>query len=605
MDYMIGNTEGAKYIYWGKSNGFRIYFTPNNIRATTSSNATLAEGATIENGADTWHHIKVKCDFPNNMYTLYLDNSEEPYIEWPADEGASLQQIVVRIEDDRPSPDAEPGYFAFDNVRLYDPEIIPTPEMEEIAMYQKVYIPTNIPDEEAIKEIKTRTFTDAVDTYYEYPTYILNKYGLMKGETETTFGVDKNITAGEFIDIVKKAYGVSEIKTPVYAQIAADPSKTITELQAAAVILSILGYDDEAEAAGGYPAGYRHVGNEICVSRGLNIYDSDIATRGIVAALIYNSMGTEIRSTGKSLFDMIRPQIAPALTDKDLVYVLQDNYYYRVEAYRVFMRKGITPEQITNDLVKILETGTTEQKKRAARALSDNQEPNSFFALSSKMATSNLLKVMKDENANVGVRIYALRAIWMMNIEELIPIDCWYLALYPETLEYSYTLLNKASDRLEMVNTDEDVQALIKALSCSDRDVVIRVIDTLNRKAINPDLADKARAAIPALKALVSSNDDVIAHQAAVALRSFGEEITVPEITRAHKYLETNEPVKLIKEDGKYTIDNGRSRSKLGSYARHNAKHPHTERHQLETARQRLEQQSKRTQRYNRNRGCC
>ena len=120
----------------------------------------------------------------------------------------------------------------------------------------------------------------------------------------------------------------------------------------------------------------------------------------------------------------------------------------------------------------------------------------------------------------------------MMNLEEVIPINYWYLALYTDTMEYSYTLLNKASDKLEMTNTDEDVQALINALSCLDRDVVIRVIDTINRKAEKPELADKARAAIPSLKKLVSSDDDVIAHQAAVALNTFGVATELPEITQ-------------------------------------------------------------------------
>ena len=558
MDYKISSVGGAKYIYWENSNGFRIYFRNTLLQANGKN------GAVIKNATDTWHHILVECDFPNKKYRLYLDYGDKPYLEWDTGDDPYLDKFIVRID----SGD-ENGYIAFDNVRLYDPEEFSTPVSREIEKYNQTYLMNNISDDQAIKDILTKTFTDAVNTAYEYPTYILNKYGLMNGETSTTFGIDDTITAGEFVEIVKKAYDVTEINTPVYEQIMANPSRTITELQAAAIILSVLGYDSEAEAAGGYPTGYRHVGNETCISRGLNIYDSDTATRGTVALLIYNSMGTAMKSTGKSLFDKIRPSIKAALSSNELIYVLQDNYYYRVEAYRVLMRYGITPEQITNDLVKILETGTTEQKKRAARAISDNQEPNSGFgsdiyrtlqhmASSSKMATSALLKVMKDEDEDVGVRIYALRALWMMNLEEVIPINYWYLALYTDTMEYSYTLLNKASDKLEMTNTTEDVQALIDALSCPDRDVVIRVIDTINRKAEKPELADKARAAIPALRALVSNADKTIAHQAAVALNTFGEETALPEITKAGPYLTSNDPVKLtISDNGNYTIDNG------------------------------------------------
>ena len=407
MDYKISNKSGNKYLYWGPSNGFTIYFTPDTLQLKDSKGSK--KGAQIENGADTWHHILVECDYPNNLYRVYLDN--KLYITKEAAENVLLYSMTIRIENDKANDEDEPGYFAFDNIRLYDPELSPTPATDELASYKKVYLPEDIDDKDAIDDLLTKTFTDAKDTAYEYPTYILNKYGLMNGKTSTTFGIDDTITAVEFINIVKDAYDVTEIDTSVYEEIMENPSQPITELQAAAVILSILGYDDEAEAAGGYPAGYRHVGNETCVSRGLNIYDADIATRGTVALLIYNSMGTEIKSKGESLFDMIRPQIAPALTQDDLIYVLQDNYYYRVEAYRVFMRKGITPEQITNDLVNILETGTTEQKKRAARALSDNQEPNSEFgsvyrtlqhmASSSKMATSNLLKAMENESEDV------------------------------------------------------------------------------------------------------------------------------------------------------------------------------------------------------------
>ena len=448
-------------------------------------------------------------------------------------------------------------------------------ERKEINSYARVLIPEDVSDDAAIKERITKTYADVNDTVYEYPVYVLKEFGIMSGENDTIFGVDTQITAGEFLEIVKKAFDTNEFKTSVYNDLSADPSKTITDMQATAIILSALGYDEDAQKAGGYPSGYRDVGNKLCVSRGLNVYESDTATRGLVAMLMYNAVGTEIKSTGKSLFEnKYRKTIQNVLTENDIQYLLQDNFYYRVEAYNVYMRKGVSPLQITSFLLDLFENGTREQKKRAARALSDNQEPQSYFkkksenlyvtlsqiGLSSRLATANLMSALKNEKENIEVRIYALRAIWMMNIDDIIPMEYWILALRPETLSYSQMLLNKASDKLEMTNTEESVNALIKALQNPNREVVIRAIDTLNRKAKNVDLVEKAKDAIPELKKLLKNKDTTIAHQAAVAVNTFGEEADLPDMKKAGAFpaKDGKSELKVVKADDlKIVIDNG------------------------------------------------
>ena len=564
MEFKASATDADKIIYWENSNGFHVKFGKNYLEVQDGPNGTRKKGAEV--APEKWHHILVVCDLDNGGYNLYLDHDKKPYLTWNGNgKPASLQTLIVRVE-------GQGGYFAFDNVRVYDPLIVSTPEMEEIAGYTKVLTPPDIADAAAITSRITKIYSDTNDTAYEYPVYIMKQFGIMDGESATRFGVDKNITAGEFLDVAKKAFGVTAFATPIYAQLSTAPAQTIKETQVLAIILSALGYDGEAQAAGGYPAGYRDVGNRLCVSRGLNIYSTDTATRGVVAMLMYYSLGTEMKSTGTTLYDKYRPSVKPALSEDDMKCLLQDNFYYRVEAYNVLRRKGVAPIQITNDLLNLLESGTKEQKKRAARALSDNQHPHGFFAnksrdlyvtlnqigASSRMVTSSLLKILQNENEDAGVRIYALRALWMMNVEELVPMQYWTLALRDETTRYHQMLLNIASDRLEMTNTEESVSALIKALNDPDREVIIRSIDTLNRKGLNVDLHDLAKAAIPALKSLLANPDSTIAHQAAVALNTLGERTPLPKMTKARQHGQSSQAVKVTKiSETEYAVDNG------------------------------------------------
>ena len=563
MEIKVSATDTEKRIYWENSNGFHLRFGKNYLEVQDGKSGAR-KGAEVT--PEKWHHILIVCDLNKGYYELYLDHAQKPYLTWNGNnEPASLQTLVIRVE-------SQGGYFAFDNVRVYDPLMASTPEMEEIASYTKVLTPEDIEDSAAIAGRVTKIYPDTNDTAYEYPVYILGQFGIMNGESAQSFGVGKNITAGEFLDMVKKAFGVTKFATPIYAQLSANPAQIIKETQALAIILSALGYDGEALAAGGYPAGYRDVGNRLCVSRGLNIYSTGTATRGIVAMMMYYALGTEIKSTGATLYDKYRPSVKPALSKEDMKYLLQDNFYYRVEAYNVLRRRGVAPVQITDALLNLLENGTKEQKKRAARALSDNQQPQGFFdhksrdlyvtlnhlGLSSRMVTNHLLNVLKDEKEDVGVRIYALRALWMMHVEELIPMQYWTLALHDETTRYHQMLLNIASDRLEMTNTAESVDALIKALNAPDREVVLRSTDTLNRKGLNVDLRDLAKAAIPALKRLLKNPDSTIAHQAAVALNTLGAHTPLPKMIKARQHGQSGQAVKVIKiSETEYAVDNG------------------------------------------------
>ena len=320
IDYKISNTRGSKYIYWGKSNGFRLYFTPNSIRATDNKNSTLAEGSQIEDGADTWHHVKVKCDFPNNMYTLYLDDSTEPYIEWPAEEDASLMQIIVRLEDDRSSPDAEPGYFAFDNVRLYDPDVVATATPTPAPTPSPTPVPTKEP----------ALFPDTANTSYEKATNAIGALGIITGYEDGTFGPDKNITRAEFATIVARSFNLTEASTAeTFSDVPADhwakgyigaaknagiingfedgtfkPNDNVTEEQAVKMIVAALGYTEEATAAGGYPDGYIKVASDKKINADLVISGKKDATRGRVAIMLYNSLDVAMKGKTATIREM-------------------------------------------------------------------------------------------------------------------------------------------------------------------------------------------------------------------------------------------------------------------------------------------------------------
>ena len=146
-------------------------------------------------------------------------------------------------------------------------------------------------------------------------------YQIMEGDENGEFQPERPVTRAEFCAIIMRCHGYDDglgagYENPfydvredhwAYGSISAlcgmgiingvddhvfEPEGTVTDEQAAKILLLSLGYGIEAQNKGGYPAGYMAVAAEKGLLRGIYIDNDNTMTREEIAVLIYNALDT-------------------------------------------------------------------------------------------------------------------------------------------------------------------------------------------------------------------------------------------------------------------------------------------------------------------------
>jgi pectate lyase len=173
-------------------------------------------------------------------------------------------------------------------------------------------------------------FSDVLGTPYERAALILSQLGIFTGYEDGTFKPDNTITRAEFAALLVRmqkfteraekidynpfddtqghwsagniAVGAEEGLINGYGDGNFGPSDFVTYEQAVKMLVAALGYGSEAEAAGGYPAGYTAKAETIGLTKDVNVTDNK-ATRGIVASLFKNALLTALKGEGINLLN--------------------------------------------------------------------------------------------------------------------------------------------------------------------------------------------------------------------------------------------------------------------------------------------------------------
>ncbi len=169
--------------------------------------------------------------------------------------------------------------------------------------------------------ISATVFTDTAATKYEKAVDVLSSIGIVEGRSEEAFEPDATLTRAEAATIILRLQGMEgkvagkDIFTDVtsehwaYANVAAAyglgiingmgdgtfaPDAVVTSAQAAKMLICALGYAVQADAQGGFPAGY------VAKAGQLGIYDNVEAktdgeiTRGEFAIMVYNAIDVDV-----------------------------------------------------------------------------------------------------------------------------------------------------------------------------------------------------------------------------------------------------------------------------------------------------------------------
>ena len=157
------------------------------------------------------------------------------------------------------------------------------------------------------------------DTEYAYAVNALAEMGIITGDGNGNFNPDNTMTRADFATIVIRLIGEEERAMEItessfsdvpsnhwacgYIMTAAElglitgdgkgrfmPNDTLLYEHAVTLLIKVLGYEDEAQAAGGWPNGYLTVGNEIELTANTSAIKGQPTKRGTVAILIYNAI---------------------------------------------------------------------------------------------------------------------------------------------------------------------------------------------------------------------------------------------------------------------------------------------------------------------------
>lgn len=172
-----------------------------------------------------------------------------------------------------------------------------------------------------VSSVSTLAFYDIDDVDVESAVEELSSFDIINGYNDGSFRPDNYITRAEFSKIIVAACGYTYngyddnlrfydvnssdwFKDYVYIAKSLDivngvddvnfePNSNITYEQAIKMIVAALGYNDEATNQGGYPNGYISVANVLGITNGVNYRNTNKATRGDIALMVYNALYAE------------------------------------------------------------------------------------------------------------------------------------------------------------------------------------------------------------------------------------------------------------------------------------------------------------------------
>lgn len=150
---------------------------------------------------------------------------------------------------------------------------------------------------------------------------VLYDYGIFRGDENGDLNLDKNITRAEFCKVILTALGYSDgelnkitdaedfpdVDSEYWAYLYIKsarrlsfidgyedgnflPENDITLNEVIKIVVNALGYAPKAEQAGGYPAGYNSVAEELGLTKNIATLLDEPALRGDVASIIYTAL---------------------------------------------------------------------------------------------------------------------------------------------------------------------------------------------------------------------------------------------------------------------------------------------------------------------------
>jgi len=161
---------------------------------------------------------------------------------------------------------------------------------------------------------------DVIGTKYEKAVHLLSSLNIMRGYPDGDFMPTESITRAEFstvitrllggawslstrtfIDVTPEHWAYKDIETAAKLGIVSgisegifSPDTPITKSQVIKMLVSVLGYGDAAEKAGGYPYGYLEIANELNLFKNTNTENNETISRGDIAILVYNALDCDI-----------------------------------------------------------------------------------------------------------------------------------------------------------------------------------------------------------------------------------------------------------------------------------------------------------------------
>ena len=558
---LYGNGEYVARVFLGVKSEENEAIKSTYKRMEDSKEITSPVAIINPNGENAWHHVKVIFDSYKRRYGVYCDDTLLYVVpQYNLTKEMEISQLKLDTDNDSPS-------LEISNVKLYDPDGTVQPDKKSAANVYNTAIANHV-----FNDMKGSTHFNG--HWAEIPALTLNALGIMSGTSKDAFSPEQEITREQYIAILKTAFKFDENMEAELNGIGSgtpSPSDILKEEDAVAMAVTALGYRDEAEAENnGYPMGYIQVGNEKYISRGLNIHVGENTTRALTAQIVFYALGCEIKGQNKTAYSMHSSK-AGAISKMYVDALLQDYYYYREEALEVMAFNGFSALQAFNGVWNEFKNNPDKEvRTRAARVLSEFIVPDTteygrgffektymelVFGRLNVLSAGDLAVAANDVNEDEDVRLYAIRALYLMDREDLVDKSSWTLAFKEKAFTVTRWLASKAQDVLEMTDSEETVYALIDALSDSDVEVVLRAIDTLGRKGLNSKRRETAQIAIPQLQKMLDHESAYVpfrAYQAIVDLGGVPEKEVAKNLT---PYLNKNDPLK-ITVDGS-VITNG------------------------------------------------
>jgi hypothetical protein len=155
--------------------------------------------------------------------------------------------------------------------------------------YETCLVGLGIFDSYKNKELKRET----VLTKSEFSAFVVKLLGIDVSEWEkinTNFNdVKRDYWASRQINLLQSINVISTSNEKLFY-----PDEAITEEQAIKILVGILGYADNANNIGGYPAGYISVAHTIGLTRGINISMGEALKMEKCTRLLYNALDSDI-----------------------------------------------------------------------------------------------------------------------------------------------------------------------------------------------------------------------------------------------------------------------------------------------------------------------